>query len=47
MLAAKVLFRQEDIPCEVVKTEDPLQDTAIPVTALLRSKVLPITVSCV
>lgn len=47
VLAAKVLFRQEDIPCEVVKTEDPLQDTAIPVTALLRSKVLPITVSCV
>lgn len=40
VLAAKQLFREEDIPCEVVKTEDPLQDTAIPVTALLKSKVV-------
>ena len=29
-----------NVPCEVVKTDDPLQETAIPVTALFKNKVL-------
>lgn len=32
-------LRQENTPCEVVKMDDPLRDTAIPVTALSENKV--------
>ena len=32
-------FRQANTPCEVVKMDEPLRDTAIPVTALSEDKV--------
>lgn len=38
-------FQEGNIPCEVVKTEDPLPETAIPVTALFKTKVLQITIN--